>query len=72
MGKFLFVGRLVVVGGNRGAYPDGNFAAISEAEQKVRDVTYRDGQLRSAEKLFFIPSDSIIGEHGIDYGTVEG
>lgn len=41
---------------------DGNFAAISEAEQKTRDVTYRDGQLRSAEKLFFIPPDSIIGE----------
>jgi len=41
---------------------DGSFAALAEAEQKARDVTYRDGQFRSAEKLFFVPSDSIIGK----------
>jgi len=41
---------------------DGSFAALAEAEQKARDVTYRDGQFRSAEQLFSIPSDSIIGE----------
>jgi ribulose 1,5-bisphosphate synthetase/thiazole synthase len=41
---------------------DGSFAALAEAEQKARDVTYRDGQFRSAERLFFVPSDSIIGE----------
>lgn len=43
-------------------FGDGSFAVLAEAEQKARDVTYRDGQFRSAEKLFFIPSDSIIGE----------
>lgn len=41
---------------------DGSFAALAEAEQKARDLTYRDGQLRAAEKLFFVPPDSIIGE----------
>ena len=41
---------------------DGSFPAFAEAEQQARDVTYRDGQLRSAEKMFFVPSDSIIGE----------
>jgi len=41
---------------------DGSFPALAEAEQEARDVTYRDGQLRSAEHLFFVPSDSIIGE----------
>ena len=41
---------------------DGSFPALAEAEQKARDITYRDGQLRSAEKTFFVPSDSIIGE----------
>jgi len=41
---------------------DGSFAALAEAEQKARDVTYRDGQFRSTEKLFFVSPDSIIGE----------
>jgi len=41
---------------------DGSFAALAEAEQEARDVTYREGQLRSAERLFFVPSDSIVGE----------
>lgn len=49
---------------------DGSFAALAEAEQKARDVTwhqpslagYRDGQYRSAERLFYVPPDSIIGE----------
>ena len=41
---------------------DGSFPALAKAEQKARDVTYRDGQLRSAEKLFFVPPNSIIGE----------
>jgi len=41
---------------------DGSFAALADAEQKARDLTYRDGQLRAAETLFFIPPDSIIGK----------
>jgi flavin-dependent dehydrogenase len=41
---------------------DGSFAALAEAGQKARDVTYRDGQFRSAEQLCFVPPDSIIGE----------
>jgi len=41
---------------------DGSFAALAEAEQKARDVTYRDGQFRSAEQLFYVPPDSIVGE----------
>jgi len=43
-------------------FADGSFAALAEAEQKARDITYRNGQFRSAEQLFYIPSDSIIGE----------
>ncbi|MBL7188851.1 MAG: FAD-dependent oxidoreductase [Phycisphaerae bacterium] len=41
---------------------DGSFPALAEAEQQARDATYRDGQLRSAERLFFVRPDSIIGE----------
>lgn len=41
---------------------DGSFAALAEAEQQARDLTYRAGQLRAAETLFFAPPDSIIGE----------
>lgn len=41
---------------------DGSFAALAKAEQYARDMTYRDGQLRSAEKIFLVPSDSIVGE----------
>jgi len=41
---------------------DGSLPALAEAEQQARDITYRDGQLRSAERLFFVPTDSIIGE----------
>ena len=40
---------------------DGSFDALAEAEQRARDLTYREGQLRSSERLFFIPPDSIIG-----------
>lgn len=41
---------------------DGSFAALAHAEQRARDVTYRDGQLRSSERLSFVPPESIIGE----------
>jgi len=41
---------------------DGSFPALAEAEHQARNITYRDGQLRSAEQLFFVPPDSIIGE----------
>ncbi|MEJ2703941.1 MAG: FAD-dependent oxidoreductase, partial [Sedimentisphaerales bacterium] len=43
-------------------FGDGRFAALAEAEQKARDATYRNGQLRSAERLFFVPPDSIVGK----------
>ena len=41
---------------------DGSFAALAEAEQQARDATYREGQFRSAERMSFVPPDSIIGE----------
>ena len=41
---------------------NGSFSALAQAEQRARDVTYRDGQLRSSERLFFVPPDSVIGE----------
>ena len=41
---------------------DGSFGALAEAEQRARDLTYREGQLRSAERLSFVPADSIIGQ----------
>lgn len=34
----------------------GDFPAIAEAEQKIRDLTYRDGQLRAAERFAFAPT----------------
>ncbi|NQT12328.1 MAG: FAD-dependent oxidoreductase, partial [Planctomycetes bacterium] len=40
---------------------DGSFSAMAEAEQHARDLTYRDGQLRAAERITFIPPDSIRG-----------
>jgi hypothetical protein len=41
---------------------DGSFGALAQAEHRARDVTYREGQFRSAERLSFVPPDSIIGE----------
>jgi NADPH-dependent 2,4-dienoyl-CoA reductase/sulfur reductase-like enzyme len=41
---------------------DGSFGALAEAEHRARDVTYREGQLRAAEQLSFVPPDSIVGE----------
>ena len=41
---------------------DGSFSALAEAEQQAREMTYRDGQFRSSEKMFFIASDSIVAE----------
>ncbi|MCU0914457.1 MAG: FAD-dependent oxidoreductase [Planctomycetes bacterium] len=41
---------------------DGSFAALARAEHRARDITYREGQLRAAERLFFVPTDSILGE----------
>ncbi len=38
---------------------DGGFRALAEAEQKARDSTYRDGQLRAAERLSFLPPFTI-------------
>ena len=41
---------------------DGSFAALAEAEQAARDQTYRDGQLRAAERLTVAWPDPICGQ----------
>lgn len=41
---------------------DGSFGAIADADQRFRDLTYRTGQLRAAERLTFTPSDRIYGQ----------
>ncbi len=41
---------------------DGGVAALAEAEQTARELTYRDGQLRAAERLWFVPSDAVMGQ----------
>jgi len=41
---------------------DGSFGGLAEAEHRARDITYREGQLRSAAQMSFVPPDSIIGE----------
>jgi len=41
---------------------DGGGAAIARAEQQARDLTYRPGQLRSAERLAYLPSARILGQ----------
>jgi len=51
---------------------DGSFAALAETEQQVRDRTYREGQVRSSEKIFYVPSDSIVGETTRDTPQSEG
>lgn len=38
---------------------DGAFPAVAEAEQHARDLTYQEGQLRAAERITFIPPDSV-------------
>lgn len=40
---------------------DGSFAALAEAEQKARDTTYVEGQLRASEHLFYVPADPVVG-----------
>lgn len=44
---------------------DGSFSAMAEAEQRARDLTYRNGQLRAAERITFIPPDSIRGRRSV-------
>ncbi len=46
---------------------DGSFAALAEAEQRARDLTYRSGQLRASERIRVIPSDSIRGRVAADH-----
>jgi len=38
---------------------DGSFPALARAEQALRDITYRKGQLRAAERLFYVPHTTI-------------
>ncbi len=40
---------------------DGSFPELAEAEQRMRDLTYREGQLRAAERMWFFPPDPIRG-----------
>ncbi len=40
---------------------DGSFPALAEAESRARDLTYREGQLRAAEQISFVPPDAIRG-----------
>jgi hypothetical protein len=42
--------------------PDGSFAELAEAEQVARDQTYRDGQLRAAERMTIAWPDPIRGQ----------
>ncbi len=52
--------------------PSGDFRDLAAAEQRARDLTYRPGQLRSAQSLEFTPADRIICQfnaedwHGFD------
>ena len=39
----------------------GDFAALAAADQKVRDLAYRQGQLRAAEWFTFVPPAAILG-----------
>jgi len=41
--------------------PDASYPALAEAEQNARDLTYGPGQVRGAEKLFFVAPDAIVG-----------
>jgi flavin-dependent dehydrogenase len=40
---------------------DGDFAQWAEAEQQMRDATYRDGQLRASERIQVVPTATIRG-----------
>ncbi|NQT39670.1 MAG: FAD-dependent oxidoreductase, partial [Planctomycetes bacterium] len=40
---------------------DGTFGAVAAAEGRARDLTYRKGQLRAAERMTFIPPDRVRG-----------
>lgn len=48
------------------ALVDGSYRALAQAEQQARDATYVPGQLRSAESLFFVPPDPIVGQRPAD------
>ena len=40
---------------------DGRFPAMAQAEQLARDLTYREGQLRAAERISYVATDTIFG-----------
>ncbi|MHC4406001.1 MAG: FAD-dependent oxidoreductase, partial [Planctomycetota bacterium] len=40
---------------------DGSFPSVAEAEQHARDLTYREGQLRAAERICSVPVDTVRG-----------
>ena len=44
--------------------PDTAPLSLSRAEQQVRDVTYRPGQLRASARVSFVPPNGIIGRRG--------
>ena len=41
---------------------DGSFAALAEAEQRARDLTFHPQQARASEVLFAVPPERIVGE----------
>ena len=41
---------------------DGSYPAIADAEQCVRDLTYRPGQLRAAERFHYTPTHMLVLE----------
>ena len=45
---------------------DGDSAPRAEAEQEMRDATYRDGQLRASERIQVVPSAAIRGRTSAD------
>ncbi len=69
-GELAFQRIVVVPQGERGSrsvmhdltlpMPDRSFQAFAEAEQRARDKTYTDGQLRASESLFHVPPDPIV------------
>ena len=41
--------------------PSANFAALMKAEHEARDATHMDGVALAAERISFVPQDSIVG-----------
>jgi len=40
----------------------GDYVSLAAAEQRARELTYQDGQLRASESLYWVPPDPIVGQ----------